>query len=136
MALFCFSFCSQATRLLGLGPQKAVLLDDKTKILSKSQNSVDLQQVSGVLVFVMWCGAYLSKWTDLYEHLWTLRETCPKFWTIYRAWARWYLFLWICGSRASMGFITFELESSFHCILRLYSEFRSHCGTFSLYRKR
>ena len=36
----------QAARLLGLGPEKIVLLDNKTKILAKSQNTADLVQVS------------------------------------------------------------------------------------------
>jgi len=39
------SFILQAARLLGLGPEKIVLLDNKTKILAKSQNTADLVQV-------------------------------------------------------------------------------------------
>nr|CAD7393621.1 unnamed protein product [Timema cristinae] len=35
-----------ATRLLGLGAEKIVLLDNKTKILAKSQNTADLLQRS------------------------------------------------------------------------------------------
>lgn len=35
----------QAARLLGLGADKIVLLDNKTKILAKSQNTSDLIQV-------------------------------------------------------------------------------------------
>ncbi|KAL1122754.1 hypothetical protein AAG570_003081, partial [Ranatra chinensis] len=34
----------QAARLLGLGPERIVLLDNKTKILAKSQNTADLVQ--------------------------------------------------------------------------------------------
>jgi len=43
--LYFLSFILQAARLLGLGPEKIVLLDNKTKILAKSQNTADLVQV-------------------------------------------------------------------------------------------
>jgi hypothetical protein len=36
----------QAARLLGLGAERIVLLDNKTKALAKSQNTSDLVQVS------------------------------------------------------------------------------------------
>jgi len=36
----------QTARLLGLGPEKIVLLDTKTKILAKAQNTADLLQVT------------------------------------------------------------------------------------------
>lgn len=43
-------FILQAARLLGLGPEKIVLLDNKTKILAKSQNTADLVQVRVILL--------------------------------------------------------------------------------------
>lgn len=41
----------QAARLLGLGTDKIVLLDNKTKILAKSQNTSELLQV--ILQFIL-----------------------------------------------------------------------------------
>lgn len=38
----------QAARLLGLSFDKIILLDNKTKIVSKSQNTQDLLQVSEI----------------------------------------------------------------------------------------
>jgi len=40
----------QAERLLGLSFDKIILLDNNTKIVSKSQNTKDLIQVSGIKV--------------------------------------------------------------------------------------
>lgn len=43
----------QAARLLGLSFDKIILLDNKTKILSKSQNTQDLLQVSEINYIVL-----------------------------------------------------------------------------------